>query len=411
MSSQLISRKRKGDHLDEQHRGYVSINMLSNNHSIQNNAMITETNYIHHHQATHHPNSTVTNQTTAYYTTQNVFLDQTQNHVVPNKLVILNSNTNSSSGGSIVDESSRSEYDNMSELSLTNNNCQQRKQRHETSLGQLTKKFVGLLQDKHGELNLNDASTILQVQKRRIYDITNVLEGVGLLSKTFKNKIKWVGAPLNSQLTSNVASIINSTTVTNQQQTPQQTNQQSDKTVLSLSNFNKILQNGKHEETKHLLKNELDALDAKEKEIDKKIRLALNDLNSLTENNENKQYAFLTYLDIKTINEFSNQTVIAIKAPSETKLELADPREKLQMFLKSDKGEIEVYICPSEDSKQVQNTGSSCDFKSQEDQGKGESITVKWKLKRNLNKKLSIISSTHSFLKMTILVQWVIAIY
>jgi hypothetical protein len=30
----------------------------------------------------------------------------------------------------------------------------------------------------------------LEVQKRRIYDITNVLEGIGLIEKTFKNTIR-----------------------------------------------------------------------------------------------------------------------------------------------------------------------------------------------------------------------------
>jgi hypothetical protein len=32
-----------------------------------------------------------------------------------------------------------------------------------------------------------------QVQKRRIYDITNVLEGVGLLRKQGKNLVQWLG--------------------------------------------------------------------------------------------------------------------------------------------------------------------------------------------------------------------------
>ncbi len=31
----------------------------------------------------------------------------------------------------------------------------------------------------------------LKVQKRRIYDITNVLEGIGLVEKTGKNGIRW----------------------------------------------------------------------------------------------------------------------------------------------------------------------------------------------------------------------------
>lgn len=33
----------------------------------------------------------------------------------------------------------------------------------------------------------------MQVQKRRIYDITNVLEGIGLIEKKSKNNIQWRG--------------------------------------------------------------------------------------------------------------------------------------------------------------------------------------------------------------------------
>lgn len=64
--------------------------------------------------------------------------------------------------------------------------------RYDSSLGLLTKKFVGLLQEAHhGVLDLNSAATKLQVQKRRIYDITNVLEGIGLIEKKSKNNIQW----------------------------------------------------------------------------------------------------------------------------------------------------------------------------------------------------------------------------
>jgi hypothetical protein len=35
--------------------------------------------------------------------------------------------------------------------------------------------------------------SVLQVQKRRIYDITNVLEGIGLIEKKSKNNIQWRG--------------------------------------------------------------------------------------------------------------------------------------------------------------------------------------------------------------------------
>ena len=66
--------------------------------------------------------------------------------------------------------------------------------RKENGLVELTKKFIDLLKAAPNQtLDLNDTVDILQVQKRRIYDITNVLEGIGLICKEKKNNIKWNG--------------------------------------------------------------------------------------------------------------------------------------------------------------------------------------------------------------------------
>eukprot|EP00731_Ephydatia_muelleri_P026144 Em0018g244a len=68
--------------------------------------------------------------------------------------------------------------------------------RHEKSLGLLTSRFVQLLQNAEGGvLDLRKAADVLDVkQKRRIYDITNVLEGIGLIEKESKNSIRWKGS-------------------------------------------------------------------------------------------------------------------------------------------------------------------------------------------------------------------------
>lgn len=68
-------------------------------------------------------------------------------------------------------------------------------------------------------------------------------------------------------------------------------------------------------------------LDAKEREIDELIEAAQAELRSFQENFDYQKYAFVTYRDIRGIKDFHDQTVIAIKAPSETKLEVPDPRE------------------------------------------------------------------------------------
>lgn len=67
------------------------------------------------------------------------------------------------------------------------------KTRYDTSLGLLTKKFIRLLHESpDGVVDLNRAAEVLGVQKRRIYDITNVLEGIQLIRKKSKNHIQWM---------------------------------------------------------------------------------------------------------------------------------------------------------------------------------------------------------------------------
>lgn len=59
----------------------------------------------------------------------------------------------------------------------------------------LTKKFVEIIRESANQVvDLNTAVATLGVQKRRIYDITNVLEGIGVVEKVFKNQIRWIGS-------------------------------------------------------------------------------------------------------------------------------------------------------------------------------------------------------------------------
>jgi len=69
------------------------------------------------------------------------------------------------------------------------------KGRQEKSLGNLATKFADLLRNSpDGVMHLNKATAMLAVkQKRRIYDITNVLEGIGLIEKKTKNQVRWRG--------------------------------------------------------------------------------------------------------------------------------------------------------------------------------------------------------------------------
>lgn len=70
--------------------------------------------------------------------------------------------------------------------------------RMDKSLATMTVHVVELLKKApKGILNLGEATKILEVrQKRRIYDVTNVLEGIGLIEKHGKNSVKWRGDSL-----------------------------------------------------------------------------------------------------------------------------------------------------------------------------------------------------------------------
>ncbi|CAI2323533.1 unnamed protein product [Caenorhabditis sp. 36 PRJEB53466] len=64
--------------------------------------------------------------------------------------------------------------------------------RSQQSLGLITQKFMNLRQ-KNEVMNLNDVVKELGISKRRVYDVINVLEGLGYVEKVEKNNIKWIG--------------------------------------------------------------------------------------------------------------------------------------------------------------------------------------------------------------------------
>ncbi|XP_031574336.1 transcription factor E2F3-like [Actinia tenebrosa] len=181
------------------------------------------------------------------------------------------------------------------------------KTRYDTSLGILTKKFVGLIRaSPDGVLDLNHAADVLSVQKRRIYDITNVLEGIGLIEKKSKNNIQWRGACLHNSSQAEITPLIMD------------------------------------------LHTDIADLEAKENQLDQFIANCRSELKFLTEDRDTANYAYVTYRDIRDIKNFKDQTVIAIKAPPETRLEVPDPNESIQIWLKSIRGAIEVFLCPDD---------------------------------------------------------------
>ncbi|XP_058504539.1 transcription factor E2F5 [Solea solea] len=179
--------------------------------------------------------------------------------------------------------------------------------RHEKSLGLLTMKFVSLLQEaKDGVLDLKVAADSLAVkQKRRIYDITNVLEGVGLIEKKNKNIIQWRGENTGSQ-------------------TQEMLEQVKD------------------------LKTQISELEAQEKELDNQKAWLEENIKHLNRDPNTCTYRFVTHEDI--CGAFSGETLLAVLAPAGTQLEVPLPemgqsgQKKYQVNLRSHSAPIQVLL-------------------------------------------------------------------
>ncbi|XP_017611673.2 transcription factor E2FB-like isoform X2 [Gossypium arboreum] len=180
--------------------------------------------------------------------------------------------------------------------------------RYDSSLGLLTRKFINLIkQAEDGILDLNKAADTLEVQKRRIYDITNVLEGIGLIEKKLKNRIQWKGLDVSRP--------------------------------------------GEIDENVTTLQAEVENLSIEERCLDEQIREMQERLRNLSEDENNQKWLFVTEEDIKSLSCFQNETLIAIKAPHGTTLEVPDPDEavdysqrRYRIVLRSSMGPIDVYL-------------------------------------------------------------------
>ncbi|KAI5627918.1 transcription factor E2F5 isoform 1 [Silurus asotus] len=184
--------------------------------------------------------------------------------------------------------------------------------RYEKSLGLLAIKFVTLLQEtKDGILDLKVAAECLAVrQKRRIYDITNVLEGIGLIEKKTKNTIQWKGESSGCQ--------------------PQE-----------------IL------EQVELLKAQIAELERQERELDVQRACLQQSVKHLQEEPNISRYPlstvnYVTHEDICDV--FSGDTLLAVMAPAGTQLEVPVPevfqngQKRYQVNLRSQSTPIQVLL-------------------------------------------------------------------
>ncbi|KFW94688.1 Transcription factor E2F4, partial [Phalacrocorax carbo] len=146
------------------------------------------------------------------------------------------------------------------------------------------------------------ADTLAVRQKRRIYDITNVLEGIGLIEKKSKNSIQWKGVGPGCN-TREIA--------------------------------HKLIE----------LKADIEDLEQREQELEQQILCLHRKPQPFPLTLET--LAYVTHEDICKC--FTGDTLLAIRAPSGTRLEVPIPeglngQKKYQIHLKSTSGPIDVLL-------------------------------------------------------------------
>ena len=158
--------------------------------------------------------------------------------------------------------------------------------KNESTLSKLTSSFIELLMKApDGVIDVNQAVDILKVQKRRIYDIVNVLEGIGFIQKQTKNKIKLI-------------------------------NQNNE---------------GCLDEQLKNLREEVTVLKEADSENDKLIERLEKELYDLTNHEESQKYGYIVENDLKFLMNFNGYDTpyMIVEAPDKAQIDYFTPENKV----------------------------------------------------------------------------------
>ncbi|KAM9778199.1 transcription factor E2F6 isoform 1-T1 [Syngnathus typhle] len=173
--------------------------------------------------------------------------------------------------------------------------------KNDMSLVLLTRRLLELLvASPDSWLDLHQAASRLQTRKCDVYDIVGVLESISVVQRKSR-RVKWIGqCPISHFLW----------------------------------------------KTEEKFKKELENLKLEESTLDSLIKNCAQQLFDMTDNEENARAAYVTHEDVSQLAAFQEQTVIVIKAPEETRLEVPAPTEdNIKVHLKGGNGPIMVMTC------------------------------------------------------------------
>ena len=154
--------------------------------------------------------------------------------------------------------------------------------RQENSLCQLTKKVLEYIKNKKKyNININELVKELRVKKRRIYDITNVLQGIGYIEKQGKNEIIWKEKYMLNEKTS-----------------------------------------------KNKNKNAL--INKQIKEINEKLTKQIEELNSISSKDDFNKNSYIKFIDLINLSKIEKTDLLIIKTIIGSKLNILDKKTSKQ---------------------------------------------------------------------------------
>ncbi|XP_017279085.1 transcription factor E2F6 [Kryptolebias marmoratus] len=172
----------------------------------------------------------------------------------------------------------------------------------DTPLSWLTRGFLELLMaTPDAAVGIEEAATSLQTSTRRVHNIVSVLRGLGLVRREPENRVKWIGTgPICSFLWRNPLRFLET----------------------------------------------LEKLKQVENELDRLIKTCAEQLFSLTDDEQNAASAYVSCEDIARLRDFQEQTVIVVRAPQDTKLNVPPPDQRsTRMHLIAERGPILALTC------------------------------------------------------------------
>ena len=205
-------------------------------------------------------------------------------------------------------DSIKSIKESLNDIEQDDENSNSKSFKMENSLSQLTQNFLNYIKKKgRVKISINDLVNDLNVKKRRIYDITNVLQGIGYLDKMGKNNFLWIK---------------NNNDENNEHEPPN--SESTKKDIISenyISNYSQ-------------LKKEFDELKSKNNELDDLINRYREEFKLISEKNEFKIYGYITFDDIIELSRNENVHFMLIKAPKGTLINVIDDEEARKAYNK-----------------------------------------------------------------------------